>query len=92
MQDSSYLYAKNKLNKNVIKLWRVRSFVGLVFLVIAYFILDYFEFFGLRHIFYWLFGLGGLYTVVYEMIIRSEERRVGKECLRLCRSRWSPYH
>ena len=21
-----------------------------------------------------------------------EERRVGKECLRLCRSRWSPYH
>ena len=26
------------------------------------------------------------------MSIRSEERRVGKECLRLCRSRWSPYH
>ena len=24
--------------------------------------------------------------------IRSEERRVGKECERLCRSRWSPYH
>ena len=23
---------------------------------------------------------------------RSEERRVGKECLRLCRSRWSPHH
>ena len=23
---------------------------------------------------------------------RSEERRVGKECLSLCRSRWSPYH
>jgi alkyldihydroxyacetonephosphate synthase len=23
---------------------------------------------------------------------RSEERRVGKECGRLCRSRWSPYH
>ena len=23
---------------------------------------------------------------------RSEERRVGKDCLRLCRSRWSPYH
>ena len=27
-----------------------------------------------------------------EAISRSEERRVGKECLRLCRSRWSPYH
>ena len=25
-------------------------------------------------------------------VARSEERRVGKECLRLCRSRWSPYH
>src|SRR3546814_11117685 len=23
---------------------------------------------------------------------RSEERRVGKECGRKCRSRWSPYH
>ena len=23
---------------------------------------------------------------------RSEERRVGKECACLCRSRWSPYH
>ena len=23
---------------------------------------------------------------------RSEERRVGKECLGRCRSRWSPYH
>ena len=27
-----------------------------------------------------------------EKMERSEERRVGKECLRLCRSRWSPYH
>ena len=24
--------------------------------------------------------------------VRSEERRVGKECALLCRSRWSPYH
>ena len=24
--------------------------------------------------------------------LRSEERRVGKECLSVCRSRWSPYH
>src|SRR3546814_20571556 len=23
---------------------------------------------------------------------RSEERRVGKECVRTCRSRWSPYN
>ena len=24
--------------------------------------------------------------------VRSEERRVGKECAITCRSRWSPYH
>ena len=24
--------------------------------------------------------------------LRSEERRVGKECTSWCRSRWSPYH
>src|SRR3546814_13653453 len=24
--------------------------------------------------------------------IRSEERRVGKECVSTCRSRWSPFH
>ena len=27
-----------------------------------------------------------------ERVERSEERRVGKECATLCRSRWSPYH
>ena len=27
-----------------------------------------------------------------EFTVRSEERRVGKECTVLCRSRWSPYH
>src|SRR3546814_2077128 len=26
------------------------------------------------------------------MLGRSEERRVGKECVSTCRSRWSPYH
>src|SRR3546814_16995513 len=25
-------------------------------------------------------------------VIRSEERRVGKECISTCRSRWAPYH
>ena len=28
----------------------------------------------------------------YRMSPRSEERRVGKECASMCRSRWSPYH
>ena len=29
---------------------------------------------------------------VNRLLPRSEERRVGKECLSVCRSRWSPYH
>src|SRR3546814_13257256 len=31
--------------------------------------------------------VGTLYCVM-----RSEERRVGKECVSTCRSQWSPYH
>src|SRR3546814_14334731 len=26
------------------------------------------------------------------LVLSSEERRVGKECVSTCRSRWSPYH
>ena len=39
----------------------------------------------------WLFNRFSLFSGRYGAH-RSEERRVGKECLRLCRSRWSPYH
>src|SRR3546814_3527758 len=28
----------------------------------------------------------------HQTLTRSEERRVGKECVSTCRSRWSPYH
>src|SRR3546814_4122054 len=39
---------------------------------------------------------GYLATVVLVLRVsrsrRSEERRVGKECVSTCRSRWSPYH
>src|SRR3546814_12147416 len=28
----------------------------------------------------------------HDAYLRSEERRVGKECVSTCRSRWSPYH
>ena len=31
-------------------------------------------------------------SILYEGTLRSEERRVGKECSLTCRSRWSPYH
>src|SRR3546814_6914192 len=33
-----------------------------------------------------------LLTPVPVKTFRSEERRVGKECVSTCRSRWSPYH
>src|SRR3546814_13710129 len=33
-----------------------------------------------------------LYALSGRTIERSEERRVGKECVSTCRSRWSPYH
>src|SRR3546814_16953057 len=28
----------------------------------------------------------------HKFLARSEERRVGQECVSTCRSRWSPYH
>src|SRR3546814_13198291 len=28
----------------------------------------------------------------HRLVVRSEERRVGKECGSTCKSRWSPYH
>ena len=31
-------------------------------------------------------------SVLELWVKRSEERRVGKECASMCRSRWSPYH
>src|SRR3546814_1851459 len=34
-----------------------------------------------------------LFSAWYRLYhLRSEERRVGKECVSTCRSRWSPYH
>src|SRR3546814_18412711 len=50
-------------------------------------------------------GFTGGYTIIKDYMrereqrrqevfvpLRSEERRVGKECVSTCRSRWSPYH
>src|SRR3546814_19223743 len=31
-------------------------------------------------------------AIVWQNTARSEERRVGKECVSTCRSRWSAYH
>src|SRR3546814_11435494 len=32
------------------------------------------------------------FALITALLRRSEERRVGKECVSTCRSRWSPYH
>src|SRR3546814_20900418 len=41
----------------------------------------------------YLLGLEGVYPHAdYITVNRSEERRVGKECVSTCRSRGSPYH
>src|SRR3546814_18769928 len=37
-------------------------------------------------------GLGFMYNGTMSRFSRSEERRVVKECVSTCRSRWSPYH
>src|SRR3546814_12832396 len=38
-------------------------------------------------------GVGGGIEILSDQSLgRSEERRVGKECVSTCRSRWSPYH
>src|SRR3546814_13952818 len=48
--------------------------------------------------FIFVLALGFIYLVLsaqFESFVdpfRSEERRVGKECVSTCRSRWSPYH
>src|SRR3546814_12324203 len=34
----------------------------------------------------------GIIALMVVRALRSEERRVGKECVSTCRSRWSPYH
>ena len=36
--------------------------------------------------------VSAVFLVGYVAHKRSEERRVGKECVSTCRSRWSPYH
>src|SRR3546814_15586094 len=46
----------------------------------------------------WRWALRTIYCLVGSRLFqtgrrwRSEERRVGKECVSKCRSRWSPYH
>src|SRR3546814_15960723 len=37
-------------------------------------------------------GSHQVWICLLAVVVRSEERRVGKECVSTCRSRWSQYH
>src|SRR3546814_9205034 len=47
------------------------------------------DFAGRKHI---LSAIESAIEILADRNLRSEERRVGKECVSTCRSRWSPYH
>ena len=81
------------------------TFQTLILLLFLFQYLNYYQMmlFWLAHTFYFSFRKFSVISewrnpLVIWLIIdasthaRSEERRVGKECQGLCRSRWSPYH
>ena len=49
-------------------------------------------FWGWARLVPFVLGTGDATWTTYPQVKRSEERRVGKECVTQCRSRWSPYH
>src|SRR3546814_4229283 len=46
---------------------------------------------GLRKVYTQFLSVDSRFSLGH-FLTRSEERRVGKECVSTCRSRWSPYH
>ena len=81
------LVAANLLETKVVQIWKITATAGLVVFPISYIINDCIaEVWGFRkaRLIIWMgFAMN---------FMRSEERRVGKECASMCRSRWSPYH
>src|SRR3546814_12655116 len=53
---------------------------------------DSFKILSERRVAYLDLGGSGNETHAHLAADRSEERRVGEECVSTCRSRWSPYH
>src|SRR3546814_1021224 len=65
--------------------------------IFAYFVLSIGVFMCFAGVLSLIFGpkFWGIYKnqqINHKDFTRSEERRVGKECVSTCRSRWSPYH
>src|SRR3546814_16198751 len=64
--------------------------LGLIVVIIMLGFPTAFTLMGMRVMFTYLAYRGMGPQIAIEQ--RSEERRVGKECVSTCRSRWSPYH
>ena len=60
------------------KLWQIRE--------------DFFYLHQVKAFLYTAVRNKALNELEHSKVVRSEERRVGKECTSWCRSRWSPYH
>ena len=79
----------------------INLIIGLLFLSVPIFVIAFIAQFGLGLKLGWFkptVSSGApvqdllLPAIVLGVSLRSEERRVGKECSKQCRSRWSPYH
>src|SRR3546814_14023645 len=104
---SSDVCSSDLLHVGMAFLWFLmvpREYPGIRYLALAYFAVILF---GSVHLgWHWLsdgivsvvfvFGFWNLAGWIVQTAngnsSRSEERRVGKECVSTCRSRWSPYH
>src|SRR3546814_8718875 len=81
-------WSSDVCSSDLIMMKRVLLFLGTNFLVIAT-ISIVINILGLHS---YLTTHGIDYRQLLIFCFRSEERRVGKECVSTCRSRWSPYH
>jgi exosortase K len=98
----SFLYDPSKGFVNAVQGIAIAPACGVVNFLIIAFVMSFFSFEGRfatwKGRMLWLavsLLLSYAMTITVNSIricVRSEERRVGKECRRLCRSRWSPYH
>ena len=73
-----------------LKMRRLYRTVALGGVIAAFFMLYVYQHFRCIDLSFQLEDLKAKQTQA--MALRSEERRVGKECSVTCRSRWSPYH
>ena len=93
MLNIPYLIVGNKIDTTSKKINAFRNFDGIIYISAANNVgLDSLRTKLLEAINYSSFKTGNTIVTNIRHFERSEERRVGKECVQPCRSRWSPYH